>query len=499
MNNYSEESLTNLLKGYSSQFEENVRDTAIILAAGHGKRIKSNTSKMLHKIWEIPTVERVADACLKGFTELNIIIVVGIKAADVIKTLGKKKSQSFAYQEVQHGTGHAVQVGMENISDNYEGHIYVFPGDMGLIDGESIAFFKNEFNNSNSDMMVLTGIFEGAIEDNYYGRIIRVKENDINGNPSTDAGKVIEIKEYKDILSLNDNIPYIASFNKSEYSFTKSELINNREYNSGVFAFKYKPLSELIKKLGSNNVQNEIYITDLIDIFNKHDYNVGAVSPLNQYVVMGFNNKSVLLEMNEIAKKNIYEKIKDITTIEDPNDFFIHEDVVDNLLRQDAEGTILDVVISKGVYIGKNVKLEPGVKISRNTRIEGDISIKKNVTIHENCNISCYYGQKIILNENCEIFGGNIITGNVEIGENTKIGSMVKISGSDSYPTRIEDNCKIKGVSYIFGSTIESNFDIENSILNKKILSKPVNFKGERFSVKNYTEIMEGTDAVKEK
>lgn len=499
MNNNSEETLTNLLKSYSAQFEQNVKNTAIILAAGHGKRIKSNISKMLHKIWEVPTVERVADACLRGFEDVNIIIVVGIKAQEVIKTLGKKKSQSFAYQEVQHGTGHAVQVGLENISENYDGHVYVFPGDMGLIDEETIKYFNNEFNKSNSDMMVLTGIFEGAIDDNYYGRIIRVKENDKNGNPSPDSGKVIEIKEYKDILRLDENSPYIVSFNNREYTYTKAELISNREYNSGVFAFKYKPLNEMIKKLGNNNVQNEIYLTDLIDIFNKHDYNVAAVSPLNQYVVMGFNNKSVLLEMNEISKKNIYEKLKDIITIDDPSDFFIHEDVVEDLLLQDAEGIILDIIIGKGVHIGKNVKLEPGVKIKRNSRIDGNVEIKGNTTVHENCNVSCYYGQKIILNENCEIFGGNSITGNVEIGANSKIGSMVKISGSDTYPTKIHDNCKIKGVSSIFGSIIEPNFDIENSIISKKILAKPGNFKGERFSVKNYTEIMDGTEAVKEK
>lgn len=499
MNNHTDETLSNLLKSYSTQFEHNNKNTAIILAAGHGKRIKSNTSKMLHKIWEVPTVERVANACLLGFSDVNIIIVVGIKAHEVIKTLGKKKSQSFAYQEVQHGTGHAVQIGLLNISENYDGHVYVFPGDMGLIDKDSIRFFHDEFNNSNSDMMVLTGIFEGAVEDNYYGRIIRVKENDKNGNPSPDSGRVIEIKEFKDILSLDENTPYLAEFNERVYAFTKSELINNREYNSGVFAFKCKPLNELINKLGSDNVQNEIYLTDLIDIFNKHNYSVGAVSPLKQYVVMGFNNKSVLLEMNEIVKKNVYEKLKDIITIDDPNDFFIHEDVVEELVLKDAEGTVLDVIIGKGVYVGKYVKLEPGVKIKRNTRIEGNVEIKENSIIHENCNISCYYGQRIIINKNCEIYSGNSITGNVEIGENSIVGSLVKISGSDTYPTKINDNCKIKGISNIFGSIIDSNFDIENSVICKKNLLKPTNYKGERFSVKNFAEIMEGTEAIREK
>jgi bifunctional UDP-N-acetylglucosamine pyrophosphorylase/glucosamine-1-phosphate N-acetyltransferase len=75
-------------------------------------------------------------------------------------------------------------------------------------------------------------------------------------------------------------------------------------------------------------VQNEIYITDLISLFNSKGYSVGAVSPNDQHVVMGFNNKSVLKEMDEIARKNVYERLKDIIQIDDPDDFFIHDSVV---------------------------------------------------------------------------------------------------------------------------------------------------------------------------
>ena len=58
-------------------------------------------------------------------------------------------------------------------------------------------------------MMVLTGIFEGNPSENSYGRIIRVKDKDVNGKSSgNDAGKVIEIMEHKDILALKDDKPY---------------------------------------------------------------------------------------------------------------------------------------------------------------------------------------------------------------------------------------------------------------------------------------------------
>ena len=144
---------------------------------------------------------------------------------------------------------------------------------------------------------------------------------------------MISILEHKDILALPDDKPFVADYKGSNYSFTKDELINNNEYNSGVFAFRYSKLKELIGQLKSDNVQKEIYLTDLISLFNEKNYSVAAVSPEKDYVVMGFNNKSVLKEMEAIARKNVYEKLKDIIEIEDPDDFFIHEKVVEDILK----------------------------------------------------------------------------------------------------------------------------------------------------------------------
>ena len=109
--------IAGMVDKFSSEFNTKINEAAIILAAGHGKRIKSQTSKMLHKIWEIPTVERVYNACRNGITDINMIVVVGIKAKDVINVIGKREATRFAYQETQNGTGHAVQVALERIDE----------------------------------------------------------------------------------------------------------------------------------------------------------------------------------------------------------------------------------------------------------------------------------------------------------------------------------------------------------------------------------------------
>lgn len=284
-----------LVREFTSDFNNKVNEYAIILAAGHGKRLNSDKSKMLHTISGIPTVERVLNACTKGVEGINTIVVVGIKAAEVMRALGKRTNNAYAYQEVQNGTGHAVQIamdGLKNIPDDTI--VYILPGDMGLIDAETIKQFREEFIKSKADMVVLTGLFEGEPDENYYGRIIRVKEND---------GNVIRIMEHKDILAIPVEEPYRVTYNKIEYTFTKEELINNNEYNSGVFAFRYGKLTKMIGELKSDNVQSEIYLTDLIALFNEKGYNVAATSPEKNYVVLGFNTQEVLKEMNEIARK----------------------------------------------------------------------------------------------------------------------------------------------------------------------------------------------------
>lgn len=494
------ESVDALISEFSSDFDYSKKNTAIILAAGHGKRIKSNTSKMLHKIWGVPTVERVYDACKKGLDNANIIIVVGIKAADVIKVIGKRDSTLFAHQEVQNGTGHAVQVALEKFDMNkYDGTVYVFPGDMGLIDPESVEDFKLSFDRSNMDMMVLTGLYEGDPYENSYGRIIRVKSDDKDGKSAgEDEGKVVEIKENKDIHSLDEKSDYQIEFKKRIYNYSKKELIENNEFNSGVYSFKSKPLLNLIHKIESNNAQKEIYITDLIGLFNQANYSVGAVSPQKQYVIMGFNNKSVLKQMEAIFRKLQYEKLKDIVEIDDPEDFYIAEDVVENIMEADKSGTPLDLKIGKGVYIGKGVKLNYNIELKKNVFLDGNVEFGTNVKVWENAHLSCYPEQKFIIKDNVEILWGDIIKGNIVIEEGSRIESSVNMTGSDEFPLRIGKNVTIKGTSYIFGSVIDDDLFIEHSVIITKKVDKLIKKDGKVQKIKFYLPMPEGIDAIEE-
>lgn len=424
-------------------------------------------------------------------------MVVGIKAGDVIKVIGNKKNTLFAHQAVQNGTGHAVKVGIDLIKKKYNGTVYVFPGDMGLIDDNTVRMFKNAFRKSKSDMMVLTGKFEGKPEENNYGRIVRVKEFDDKGSPSgKDFNKVIEILEHKDILSMGDNEIHTLIFNKKKYSYSKMELIENNEFNSGVYAFKFNYLSKLIKKIKSNNAQKEIYITDLISIFNQNGLNVSAVYPEEQHVIMGFNDKYVLSQMEAIAQKMVYEKLKNIIEIEDPLDFFIDESVVEDILKTDKKGVPLDIKIGKGVHLGKGVKLNYNTTFKKNARVEGNIKFGHNVNIHENVSLSCFPNQKIEIGDGVEIFWGNAIKGNIKIGENSRIESIVDITGSDEHPVKIGRNVVVKGTSYIYGSVIDDNVLVEHSVLKNKVIRNSSKNKSDRKIVRFFMPMAEGAEII---
>lgn len=500
MNSAEIKEIDQLVEKLSSKINSKVPEIAIILAAGHGKRIKSQKSKMLHKIWGVPTVERVLNACARGIKNINSVIVIGIKAKDVIEVIGQRSSVLFAYQHVQNGTGHAVQVALEKIKDkNFDGIVYILPGDMGLIDAETIKRFRKEFVSSGSDMTVLTGIYEGDPRNNSYGRIIRVKAMDENGESAgNDFGKVIEIMENKDILALTEDKPYRVKYNGKFYSYSKIELIENNEFNSGVYAFKYKKLIELVSKLTSNNVQNEVYITDLISIFNNKGYSVTAVSPLDPYVVMGFNNKSVLKEMEEVARKKVYDKIKDIIEIDDPDDFFIDEEVVVEIIRMDQDNIPLDIRIGKGAHIDKGVKLNYNLDIGKNSYLSGKIILGKNVTIHDNVQITCYSQQKMEIGDFVEILSGDIIKGNILIGAGTRIESSVRMTGSDDHPLQIGEKVLIKGSSYIFGSIIEDDVNIEHSVIIQKKVERLVKKNGTIQPIKYYLPFPEGIDSIED-
>jgi len=485
---------------YNDRIEPAKGPVAIILAAGHGKRIKSERSKMLHEIWGVPTVVRVANAASTGLKSDNQIIVVGIKAQEVIESAGKRTNRLFVYQSEQKGTGHAVKEALSALSQAEKTNdIYIFPGDMGLITPEVVNDLKQRFEKSGCGLALLTGNYHGESEANTYGRIVRVPAQTADGQPAgADEGHVIEIKEHKDILAIADKDWYQTVYNGKEYRFSRNELLNITEYNTGIYALKYEFVHKFIDQLTPDNVQGELYMTDIIGLFNRNQIKVEAYPVEDEDAVIGFNVKSVLKEMETIARRKIWMLLRDIIFIEDEDDFFIADDVVLRILEMDKVDPPLDIEIGKGVYISNGVQLGHGVKIRAGSVLKGNIQIGNDTIIQENVSLSTYPDQQMVIGKNCIIMRGNLIKGNIKINDHTKIESSVIMTGSSEFPTIIGKNVVIKGTTYIFGSIIEDDLFVEHSVLKCKHVERTVRKDGTIQAVRWVMPPPQGLDIVRD-
>ncbi len=456
---------------YSDKIDYSKNIVSIILAAGHGKRLKTESQKVLHKVWGIPSIKRISESAKQGLACENQIILVGHKAIEVIDTIGKTKNTVFVYQAKQKGTGHAVKTALDAIGNKFKGGMFIFPGDMCLMDQDTIEIFAKCFKSLNSDMMLATGTYAGPSELNYYGRILSKNH------------RIIDLIEHKDILKLTN-------------SQKQKELLQNNEFNSGMYAFKTDKLIKHINKIRPNNVKKEIYLTDMVKIYNELGFSVDGFKIKDQDLIIAFNNKTVLKYMESVLRKKYYEQLKNIITIQDEEKFFIHEQVIKNIIKQDEEYGPLDISIGEDVYISKGVKLNKGVVIGKHAMLDGNIALGENSWIDKNVNISTYPDQTLKIGENSRILQGDIIKGNTVIGKNVRIESSVNITGSDEFPTRISDNCLIKGTSYIFGSIIEKDNWIEHSVLIKQCVCRTIRKDSSIQKVKYILPLPQGIDSL---
>ena len=239
---------------------------AIILAAGKGTRLKSDLPKVLHLIANKPMLHHVIDAC-KSADINEICMVVGFKKELVISECSKYNA-TFSVQEEQLGTGHAVICALDNIQSSSSEQIIILAGDCPLIQPNTLKNLISHHESTNAAATLLTGTLPDA---GNYGRIIRNQSNNICG-----------IQEAKDC--------------------SKDELMIT-EFNSGIYCFDKEKLINSIKKLKTNNAQNEYYLTDIIEILYKENNIISGHCIDTVYEVLGANTQEELNNLNEQALK----------------------------------------------------------------------------------------------------------------------------------------------------------------------------------------------------
>ena len=139
---------------------------SVILAAGKGTRMKSNTSKVLHKIFEKPILGYVLDNSKNIVSES--FVIVGHHAEEVTEFVEKNYTNAKTIlQSPQLGTGHAVSMACPYL-ENFDGQVIILNGDLPLMTEESIRKFIEYHNSKNSDLTIMSTILDDPA--NYQGK-----------------------------------------------------------------------------------------------------------------------------------------------------------------------------------------------------------------------------------------------------------------------------------------------------------------------------------------
>ena len=166
--------------------------STIILAAGQGKRMKSDLPKVLHPLLDRPMIQYVIETA-HAIGSYQVVLVVGHKKELVIEAT-RNSDVNYAFQEQQLGTGHAVLQTAELFRD-YGGHILVLSGDVPLLTKETLEKLIEIHRKEDPLASLLTAHMS---DPTGYGRIVR-----------NDNGFVSQIVEHKDA---DDRIRQIALY-----------------------------------------------------------------------------------------------------------------------------------------------------------------------------------------------------------------------------------------------------------------------------------------------
>ncbi|AZI37384.1 bifunctional protein GlmU [Caenibius tardaugens NBRC 16725] len=291
---------------------------AIILAAGKGTRMKSDTHKVLHPVAGRPMLLHLMDA-VDALRPAAKVVVVGDKAEQLEKALGS--SATLVRQEPQLGTGHAVQQAQEALAD-FSGDVLILYGDVPFVPTATMQAMVDRLNAEDAPAVVVL-TFEPD-DTQAYGRVICSEEG---------AGdRIVKMVEHKDA-------------SEAERAC--------RRCNSGLMAVKARDLFALLERVTNDNAAGEYYLPDIVNLANQ-DGRHSAVVGTDPFDVSGINSRAELAVMEQAWQRRRRDRAM--------------ADGV-SLIAPETVWFSWDTELGRDVTVEQNVVFAPGVKVADNVRI----------------------------------------------------------------------------------------------------------------------------------
>ncbi|WP_372973039.1 bifunctional UDP-N-acetylglucosamine diphosphorylase/glucosamine-1-phosphate N-acetyltransferase GlmU [Marinobacter sp.] len=371
----------------------------IILAAGQGSRMKSSLPKVLHKVAGKSMLHHVMDTARTLGAE-GIHGVIG-HGADQVKSVTPAADVTWALQEQQLGTGHAVAQALPAVPDGAV--VLVLYGDVPLINPETLVALVSRVNEQSLGLLTVD-----LANPDGYGRILR------------DAhGKVTAIVEQKDAT-------------ESEKAIC--------EVNTGILAVMSDHLKRWLPQLSNRNAQGEYYLTDIIAMAAAEDMTIEVAQPSHEQEVQGVNNRLQLSVLERWYQRCEAERLMtEGATLADPD-------------RIDVRGCLTvgqDVLIDVNVVFEGEVTLGNNVSIGPNCVIR-DASLADNVTVHAN---SVIEGAEVA--EQCQIGPFARLRPGTRLARTAKVGNFVETKKAD-----VGEGSKINHLSYVGDATLGRNVNV---------------------------------------
>ena len=371
----------------------------VVLAAGLGKRMRSDLPKVLHPLAGRPLLAHVLDTA-RSLKPRRIFVVHGHGAEQVKAAFKGQDDLEWVLQAEQLGTGHAVQQAAPRLAADAQ--VLILYGDVPLIGAATLESLVAEAGQA---VAVLTA---EPPDPAGYGRIVRDA-----------AGRVARIVEQKDCTDAERGI---------------------REVNAGFYALPARRLAAWLPKMNNANAQKEYYLTDIVAFAVAEGVPVHAVKAADGWEVAGVNSKRELAELERVAQGRVAARLLEAgVTLADP-------------ARIDVRGALecgRDVSIDVNCVFEGRVQLGDRVRIGPNCVLR-DVSIAAGTEVHAFSQLDSAQ-----VGANCRIGPYARLRPGAQLAEDVHIGNFVEVKAS-----RLGAGSKANHLAYVGDSDVGSRVNI---------------------------------------
>ena len=298
----------------------------IVLAAGQGTRMRSDTHKVLHPIAGRPLLLHLLDR-VDALGANRRVVVVG-KGRDQVEQALNGRDVTVAHQAEQKGTAHAVQQAQAAL-EGYGGAVLILYGDTPFVDAGTLGRMLERLDGGDGPGVVVMA--SRPADPGHYGRIILGQ-----------GDRIAKMVEYRDATD-------------EERAVTLC--------NSGMMAVRSSDLFRWLAKVGNDNAAGEYYLPDVVNIAASEGREAVVIEG-DPYETAGVNSRAELAHLElEWQRRRREEALEQGATLIDPESVWFAYDT--KLGR--------DVTVEPHVVFGPGVEVATGATIKAFSHIEGAI------------------------------------------------------------------------------------------------------------------------------